>query len=774
MNNLERYLDQVIEQRPEIQELPPEEPSQETPPNFLKSIRRRWYIVLLVTIVVCGVGVPAVWYLVEPLYVVRGAVRFAQGVENPVTGEYEGTGTTYQVEVTRQALMMTGGTMLRNIANELADRNLEFFSGKPQTLISKLKAKIFHRESVVAPEEILRNAVTSEVITAGPIRDTDLLGVTMKSRNLAEAKQIVNTILSTFEATYKTNVTNAGAVELDSLNKEKTRLEESIRQQRLKIREDANAYGTTVLDPFQQMELQVQTVLRTRLIGLKAEIIRAEANVDLLKQDLDKLKKDLKEASDVNMPPTLLVTMRQEYVNKDPMIQQLEANILDMERNLMISKRTMQPGHPTLKQQEEILVDFRAKLVNRRDDLTKEFNQNLADQREALAQQKLDRAEAELRSMRAQEAELEKTLNTQSQKAIAIGQKGLDLADAQFELRVDMEYLDTISRRIKKMALDDKRDPRVEPAIAAEYVEMEDRRVKLAMTVVFGAVAAGCALAFLRDKMDKTLQTPDDVTRHLGLPLLGTTTSSRAVKPTRFAEQIAGDYQTIRANLGLLSNEGIPRKLAVGSSGMREGKTTFAVNLATSLAKSGKRVLLIDGDLRKPDVGNMLNIPNDLGGVQEVLQGEDPSQLIYEVPESGLHVLAANPRSMADAYELLASSMAVQQLDRLGREYDHIIVDTPPALAFPDALVWAKLTDAVILVGFAGQTTAPDLKEAKERFKRARVQVLGAILSNVTSEHGLYRYGYGYRAGEAPITPRGGRQRKMLLPTQGHDNDISS
>jgi tyrosine-protein kinase Etk/Wzc len=93
-----------------------------------------------------------------------------------------------------------------------------------------------------------------------------------------------------------------------------------------------------------------------------------------------------------------------------------------------------------------------------------------------------------------------------------------------------------------------------------------------------------------------------------------------------------------------------------------------------------------------------------------------------------------------------------------------VIVDTPPALAFPDALVWAKLTDAVVLVGFAGQTTVPDLKEAKERFARIRARVVGAILSNVPADQSLFRYAqtYGYRTRTAGSMSR---QKKLLLST---------
>jgi capsular exopolysaccharide synthesis family protein len=328
---------------------------------------------------------------------------------------------------------------------------------------------------------------------------------------------------------------------------------------------------------------------------------------------------------------------------------------------------------------------------------------------------------------------------------------------------MDEEMLDQVNRRLKWFEMERDRRSRVAIASPAEMRTKEDKRPKYAAMTVFGALACGLGLALLRDKTDRTLQTPVDVARHVDLPILGTTTSSRTMKPALFAEQIAGDYQTIRTNLGMLYNGGMPKRLVISSPGMREGKTTFAVNLATSLAKSGKKVLLIDGDLRKPDIGHMLNVLNNSGGLQNVLLGEATNGSVCVLPSSGLHVLAANPRHTGDAYEMLTSPTASEQMERLAREYDHMIVDSPPVLAFPDALVWAKLTDAVILVSFAGQTTAPELREAKERFHRIRARILGAVLSNVPVDQGLYRYSYTYRSRSTPAGRKGGKPKKLLM-----------
>ena len=278
-------------------------------------------------------------------------------------------------------------------------------------------------------------------------------------------------------------------------------------------------------------------------------------------------------------------------------------------------------------------------------------------------------------------------------------------------------------------------------------------------------------IAYLRDKADLALRTPDDVAKRMGLRIIGTTTSLNAVKPALLPEQIVGDYQTIRANLGLLGGKGIPHKLVVTSPNMKEGKTTFAVNLATSLSESGKKVLLIDGDLRKPDVARLLNLPADSRGLHDVLCGVKFEQAVYSMPSTGLDVLAADFLDAADAYELLALPSTAKRINMISKKYDHVIIDTPPALVFPDALLWAEIGEAVVLVSYAGHTTSPDLKEAKDRLAQTDAKVLGTVLSSVQAEHSYYRQGHSYYAQnvESREAPRISRKKLMFSMEESQD-----
>jgi capsular exopolysaccharide synthesis family protein len=238
------------------------------------------------------------------------------------------------------------------------------------------------------------------------------------------------------------------------------------------------------------------------------------------------------------------------------------------------------------------------------------------------------------------------------------------------------------------------------------------------------------------------------------------------VKPSLFAEQIAGDYQAIRTNLELYGN-GIPRELAVTSACMQEAKTVFSTNLATSLAKSGRRVLLVDGDLRKPEVLAVLDASNLSQCRTDAVAEGRFAYTLWTVTSSGLDVLVPDFSRPGDAYELLASPVVAQRIELLGQRYDHIIIDTPPVLAFPDAIIWAKIAGRVVLSCFAGRTTSHELNEAKLRITQTNAVILGAVMSNVGGGHGYQRYGqnyYGKSQCATRITKR--HKKKALLSTE--------
>jgi capsular exopolysaccharide synthesis family protein len=511
------------------------------------------------------------------------------------------------------------------------------------------------------------------------------------------------------------------------------------------------------------MMLQRVASLLAELTRIEARRINLEVQVQLLKQ-----------TNEQTIVPDQLLRMRQEYINNDPTLQVLTENIAQLDQEFIVARQTLAPTNPELKRRDELLQALRARLDERKQEVSQTFDDLIASELVKAGNQKLANAQTELEQTAAYETRLREILAKEDSETIGLGRKQLTIQDLQYQLDLDKEIYDTVRRRIKELEMERKRPARVSVAYNADIASVQDKRIKYIIALMFGATACGMLLALFRDRADLSLRTPDDVAKRIGIRIIGTTTSSYPVKRALFLQQVAEDYQTIRANLGLFDGGSVPKKLVVTSPGMQDGKTTFAINLATSMARTGKKVLLIDGDLRKPDIAYLLNLPKGLRGLLEVFLGQKFEKVVYSVPSAELDVLVPDSCDTADACELLALPQTTQNINMVSRNYDHVIIDTPPILAFPDALLWARMADAVVLASFAGHTTAPDLKDAKDKLAQIDVNVLGTVLSNVRVGHGYYRYGYNYYSRDGQ---RKGKSRKadtrLLLPMQEPRDDTN-
>ncbi len=732
--------------------------------NLIIGVLRRWYIVLLVFLVMCAIGVPAIWLSIKPLYTVAGRIWVHPVLPNILTGDSDqGEISNYYNFMNTQAQMITSARVVQRAADQLAERNLAFFNSEANDPVSKLKRRLKHTEMKHEPAAILKQAIARGTIQAAPRRNTELLEVTMNSINSEEARHIVNAFIDAYMAVEVIDRDDKMGKKLAMLENERRLLEEDMQRRYDTILQLAQEYGTTALSGRQDMMLQRVTQLLAELTKVEARRINLEAQVQLLKQTKEQ-----------TLSPQALLKMRNEYINADTLLQELTKNIVQLEQDLIAAKQELAPENPALKRKQGLLDAFQLRLEQRRKEIAGTFDEMVSEQASNISQERLLNAQAELEQTKAYEKRLNEVLSQEDEQTKELGRKHLNIQREQVQLDLNKEKYQRILQRIDEEKMKLRNPGRVEVASRAEIASVADKRMKYTMALMFGAMACGAMLALWRDKADLSLHTPNDIVKRIGCRIIGTTADLHDVKRETLPRQVVEDYQTIRANLDLLNGDGMPKKLVVTSPGMKEGKTTFAINLATSLAKSGKKVLLIDGDLRKPDIANLLNLPNGSRGLQDLLFGKTLDRAVYSVPSTGLDVLSADFRNRTDAYELLATSQTTRLMDAVSQKYDHVIIDTPPVLAFPDALLWAKNADAVVLMSFAGKTTTPDLKETMEKLTQMNVRVLGTVLGKVRTGHSYYRYGYNYYYSGNGQQRRRTRKAhgKLLLPAQ--DSEKSS
>jgi len=786
MNEVETYRSQVVEYSPgNFENQTPHDSHSAS--DLVRGIFRRWYIVLLMFFIMCAVGLPVIWFLIEPLYSVTGAIRVAPILPNILTGEADrGEISNYINFMNTQAEIITSDKIVQRVADNLADKNLTFFDNEPVGIVSKLRHKIDNNKAKPEPAIMLKQAISSGIITAAPARHTELIKITMNNRNIAEAGKIVDAFIDAYMEVEVSSSTLDEEQRLAVLESEYEVLAGRLKTLREQIKDEAQEYGSTSLDSRQEIRLERVGMLLNEVTRWEARRIHLEAQMEVLKNRFEsadgKVGGQSEEqgtlTTEVVVPVDYNGPARRGYINADPTLNAYIENLASLEREFVVAEQRLTPNNPELEIKAVVIKTLKAEIERRKKELGEVYD-NLAvkqiaeTERQKLidAEKELGDVQSELELTRAYEQRFKEMLEQEDTETIDVGRRQLEIQELQDELSLVRDSYERVGRRIDELKMERKRPARVSVAYYADLMSVRDKRIKLSAALVFSAFACGIMLAFLRDKADLRLRTPEDVVRRIGIRIIGTTTSSYNIKRAMLPEQIIGDYQTIRANLQLLNGDRLPKKLVITSPGMREGKTTFAINLATSMSKSGKKVLLIDGDLRKPDIARMLNLPKGSRGLQDVLFGKKFEQAVYSMHSTGLDVLAADSRNRDDAYELLAVPLASQHINSIGQRYDHVIIDAPPVLAFPDAMLWAKMADAVILTSFAGQTTAPDLRDATDKLARIHVKVLGAVLSNVGIGQSYYRYGYNYYAQSARSRKSSKRAaEKLLLPMQNQED----
>ena len=220
---------------------------------------------------------------------------------------------------------------------------------------------------------------------------------------------------------------------------------------------------------------------------------------------------------------------------------------------------------------------------------------------------------------------------------------------------------------------------------------------------------------------------------------------------------ISEAYRTLRTNIQFSSLDNPIKTIVVTSTCPGEGKTTSVTNLAITMAHSGSRVLLIDGDLRKPELHKIFISSNQVGLTNILVSELDYKERVVQTHVEGLEILPVgvippNPS------ELLASNKMKQLLDEVKRDYDFVLIDTPPVGLVTDASILSAIVDGTILVCASGQTSIEEIERAKELLKNVNANIIGVILNKIPLNRGGYSQYYYYRSYEE-VNPKRTKRR---------------
>lgn len=308
------------------------------------------------------------------------------------------------------------------------------------------------------------------------------------------------------------------------------------------------------------------------------------------------------------------------------------------------------------------------------------------------------------------------------------------------------------------------------------YVEIIDEAIvpedpvspRVPLNLLLGTVLGlmlGIGLAFIRNAVDNRVRKPEDL-RKRGHTVVGVVSTMNSVIKADFGGRetvevdgqtyatalisllnplspIAESYRRLRTNLQFSRPDKVVQTVLFTSPGPGEGKTVTSINLAVTMAQSGRRTLYLDADLRRPSGHRMIHTQREPGLVDILFDAAPQAMGQFATKVENLFMLPVG-KSVPNPAEILGSRRMREFLTQLREEFDVIVIDTPPVLAVSDAMLIASQTDAAVLVCSAKETKLPALEHAAEALRDVGAPIAGVVINRFDAREAYGGYGYGY------------------------------
>ncbi len=705
-------------------------------PKEVFSILRR-HLLLIIALTILGLIIAGgAWFLLLqylPKYTAQTLIRVLSPVEkDPLT--IGGTRANKDIEYGHR-VSIANRIKQQSTLQELIDRNQV-----RETQWFRRFARFDENGKITNVDRCLLKAFKDlkKRFSAYPDRDAEFIVLSMTCRKAQEAADIVNEMVKSFLASYGSTKQAEVAKKLTELEQRKNFVQGEMVAAEKAMTEVRTRHEITDLERSNYRSFQHTITLRLN------QLVLEQNNLTLLikqvEADIENLKRLAAEPGNVQV---------ERQVEVDPVMVLLAQQLALLESQLAGQLTKLGENHRVVRQTQELVNKIKHERQTRQTEIAEQIRQaNLKNAQDQLAV--LQGRNKELGLLR-EEAQIQK--------------KELDLDRVMYEQRLAVrderkQRLDEIKATIEsyKIILNDPETPKIQRVGSAPPpLEVSSPRWEFYFPggTILGLIS-GIGLAFALELLNDLVRTPRDVARFLHIPLLTVVPDADEDEQVRDIDLchvvrqapysiISESYRRCRTNIKLSGSDGSVRTLLISSGAAGDGKTSVAVNLAATFVAENKKVLLIDANFRRPDLQTIFPKPAEDEqvrqsefGLSSLLMGlcsyEDAKR--SDVIE-GLDIIDSGPLPSNPA-ELLGSYRMEQLIKDRRKNYDYIIVDSPPVLLVSDAKVLAKIVDGTVLVFNAAATRRGAAQRTIHELQAIDARIVGCVLFAVKALKGGY------------------------------------
>jgi capsular exopolysaccharide synthesis family protein len=688
---------------------------------MLRALQRRWLLVVGVGGVLGAIAAAAAWFLLTPKFTVFAQVYVASNVPYMVFPNPESR-NDFMTYLRTQAMRIKSRFVLHAALKRDEVRKLDLDSREPDPVLwLEDELKVDFKEG-------------SEIVT-----------LSMKGHNPDELKTLVNAVVQSYLQEIANVESKRRSERVRELDGRYIAAREKLRKSRVDLDRLANRLGTSDSKVISQQQLLTLTTfnrLKDQYSQVRYDLMRAQGR-------LAACKSRPKASDDTAVPEQLVSQAVQNDVEAKyhmTRIAALKQVVADYDRNAV---RKQEVSAIRVRQE---LDSAKTALEDRRKEIRKEVTEQYRQHLREQTTGDLSQVEAEVAPLVEQEKWLREEVDRVGKEAAKIGTTSGELDMLRDEIKRDEQLVEQIGTQLDKAQIELSSANRVSLDQEAA-LQRQDRKRQL-MAVILAPLAALLGVAFCVswwENRSRRIQTVHEVVSGLGLrvmgavPVLPNGCARRLVlapdKPEAYGPNFLESIDAVRTLLLRDAKMDGTKIVMVTSAVEGEGKTTLASHLGSSLARAGRKTLLIDSDLRRPVLQTLFDVPLQPGLSEALLGKADIHEAVHATSRiNGLYVLPAGQWDHA-LLQVLAKEGPQSLFDKLRPEFDFIIVDSHPVLAATDALLIGQHVDAVILSLLRNRSQAHVAYAAWQRLWSLGIRVLGAVFNGIQRNE-MYDAGY--------------------------------